>query len=109
MGRLEIGLEKPQAAIPFIEKALHYDPQLLEARASLGLAYLRAGRPALAVAQLEQSASLDYYGDLHYMLYKAYRDLGKTELAENALATSQALRRKTAARDQALIRSAESQ
>jgi tetratricopeptide (TPR) repeat protein len=109
MGRLEIGLAKPKAAIPYIERALHYDPHLLEAHASLGLAYLRAGSPALAVTQLEQSASLDYYGDLHYMLYQAYRDLGKTELAENALAVSQALRRKTAARDQALIRSAETQ
>jgi tetratricopeptide (TPR) repeat protein len=109
MGRLEIGLQKPQVAIPYLERALRYDPQLLEARASLGLAYLRAGKAVLAVPQFERSMSLDYYGDLHYMLYQAYLELGKTVPAENALATSQALRRKTQFRDQALIRSAENQ
>ena len=109
MGRLEIGQQKPQSAIPYLEKALSYDPQLLEARASLGLAYLRAGKPALAVPQFQRSISLDYYGDLHYMLYQAYRELGNRDLAESALSTSQALRRKTQSRDQALIRSAESQ
>jgi tetratricopeptide (TPR) repeat protein len=107
MGRVKIGFQKPQTAIPYLEKALHYDPHLISAHASLGLAYLRAGKPALAVPQLEQSASLDYYGDLHYMLYQAYSKLGKTALAGNALAVSQALRRKTESRDQALIRSAE--
>lgn len=106
MGRVEIGLQKPQVAIGYLEKALSYDPHLLEARASLGLAYLRAGRPALAVPQMEESASLDYYGDLHYMLYQAYNQLGKKHLASQALAVSQALRRETEARDEALLQAA---
>jgi tetratricopeptide (TPR) repeat protein len=109
MGRLEIGVAQPETAIPYLEKALRYDPHLLDARASLGLAYLRSGKPGLAVPQLQRAISLDYYGDLHYMLYQAYHELGNTELAENALAASQALRRKTQSRDQALIRSAERQ
>jgi tetratricopeptide (TPR) repeat protein len=109
MGRLEIGLAQPKNAIPYLQNALRFDPDLLEARASLGLAYLRAGKPALAVPQLQRAIPLDYYGDLHYMLYQAYRELGSTDLAENALAASQALRRKTQSRDQALIRSVERQ
>ncbi len=109
MGRLKIGLAQPKTAIPYLEKALRYDPDLLEARASLGLAYLRAGKPGLAVPQLQRAVSLDYYGDLHYMLYQAYHELGSKELAENALAASQALRRKTQSRDQSLIRSVETQ
>ncbi len=107
MGRFELGEQRPDKAINYLEKALRYDPSLLEARASLGMAYLRAGKPALAVPQLQESASLDYYGDLHYMLYQAYRDLGQTARARDALATSQAMRGKTEARDQAVIHTTE--
>ncbi|MGH9343779.1 MAG: hypothetical protein ACRD19_08465, partial [Terriglobia bacterium] len=98
---------QPAKAIGYLEKALHYDPSLLEARASLGMAYLKAGKPALAVPQLQESAALDYYGDLHYMLYQAYRALGRAALAQDALATSQAMRKKTEARDQAVIGSSQ--
>jgi hypothetical protein len=73
------------------------------------LAYLTAGKPALAVPQFKMAISLDYYGDLHYMLYQRYHELGNTERAENALAASQPLRRKTQSRDQALIGSVENQ
>ncbi|HEX5481593.1 MAG TPA: tetratricopeptide repeat protein [Terriglobia bacterium] len=107
MGRVDLGRKEPEKAITCLEKALHYEPDLLPARASLGMAYLHAGKPGLAVPQLERSASLDYYGDLHYMLYQAYRQLGKNELAQSALTESQALRRKTQARDAAVMRSAE--
>ncbi|MGH9378315.1 MAG: tetratricopeptide repeat protein [Terriglobia bacterium] len=107
MGRLVLGQQKPEEAIGYLGAALRLEPHLLAARASLGMAYLRAGKPALAVPQLEAAASLDDYGDLHYMLYQAYLKLGKTTRARNALAASQALRRKTEARDQARIRSAE--
>jgi tetratricopeptide (TPR) repeat protein len=107
LGRATIGLQKPEIAIACLEQALRYDPSLLKARASLGIAYLHAGKPALAAEQLEEAASLDHYGDLHYMLYQAYREMGKTELARNALAVSQAFRRKTAAAAQVRLESDE--
>ncbi|MGH9452910.1 MAG: hypothetical protein ACRD2O_02955, partial [Terriglobia bacterium] len=63
-------------------------------------------KPALAVAQLERSAGIDRYGNLHYLLYEAYRQEAKPQLAAQALARSQELRRKSALDDQAKIRAA---
>jgi tetratricopeptide (TPR) repeat protein len=57
-------------AIPYLQKALRYDANLLEAHASLGKAYLRAGRPDAAVTELEKVLQFDFYGDLHYCLLK---------------------------------------
>ncbi len=103
MGNWCIAQRQPQKAIPFLERAVHLEPALLEARASLGKAYLRTAQPARAVPELEKVIAIDHYGDLHYLLYQAYRELGKTELAQTALAKSQELRRQSVAEDQAKI------
>ncbi len=103
LGRLYVSERQTDKGIPYLEAALHYDPTLVEARPVLGKAYLKAGKPDLAVLQLERSTGIDRYGDLHYLLYQAYRDQGKTALAAQALARSQELRRKSAADDQAKI------
>ena len=88
-----------EKAIPYLQKALRYDANLLQARATLGKAYLRAGRPGAAVSELEKALSLDFYGDLHYLLYQAYRGLGKVELARSALSRSEEMRKNSVARD----------
>ena len=93
-----IGREQ-EKAIPYLQKALRYDANLLQARASLGKAYLRAGRPEAAASELEKALPLDFYGDLHYLLYQAYRDLGKVELARAALSRSEEMRKNSVARD----------
>ena len=98
---------QPASGIPYLEAALRYDPTLQEARPVLGKAYLKAGKPGLAVEQLERSTEIDRYGDLHYLLYQAYHEEGKPELAARALARSQELRRKSASDDQAKIRPAD--
>jgi len=103
LGSLYVNQREPAEGIPYLEAALRYDPSLTEARPVLGKAYLKVGKPDRAIAQLEQSAAIDRYGDLHYLLYQAYRDDGKPELAAQALARSQELRRKSAADDQAKI------
>jgi len=103
MGRLYVSQREPEKGIPYLEGALRYDPGLIEARALLGKAYLKAGKAASAAAQLEQAVATDRYGDLHYLLYQAYRQEGKTQLAAQALARSQELRRKSQADDQAKI------
>ncbi|HUY15786.1 MAG TPA: tetratricopeptide repeat protein [Terriglobia bacterium] len=103
LGQLYVVERQPQKGIPYLEAALRYDPGLIEARPALGKAYLKMGKPAQAVAQLQASASIDRYGDLHYLLFEAYRDEGKPGLASQALARSQELRRKSAADDQAKI------
>jgi tetratricopeptide (TPR) repeat protein len=107
MGSWYVVQRQPQAAIPYLVRSLRLDPSLLEARAVLGKAYLRTGHAALAAPELEKAIEMDRYGDLHYMLYQAYRDLGKKDLAQMALAQSQELRKKSAADDQARIKQTE--
>jgi tetratricopeptide (TPR) repeat protein len=104
LGSLYVNKREPTKAIPYLETALRYDPSLTEARPVLGKAYLKVGKPDRAIAQLEQSSPIDRYGDLHYLLYEAYRDDGKPELAAQALARSQELRRKSAEDDQSKIK-----
>jgi tetratricopeptide (TPR) repeat protein len=85
--------------IPYLEKALSYDANLLEAHAMLGRAYVNGGKPAAAIHELQKALSLDRHGDLHYLLYRAYKDLGKTELARAALVKSAELRKNSVERD----------
>jgi tetratricopeptide (TPR) repeat protein len=99
LGQLYVSGREQEKAIPYLQKALRYDANLLEARAILGRAYLRAGKPAAAAAQIEKALTLDLYGDLHYLLYRAYHDLGKTELARAALNRSTEMRKNSVARD----------
>jgi tetratricopeptide (TPR) repeat protein len=107
MGDWYVEQRQPQAGIPYLVRSLRYDPALLEARAALGKAYLRTGQATLAVPELEKALVLDRYGDLHYLLYQAYRDLGKMDRARTVLAQSEELRRRSAAEDQAKIKQAE--
>ena len=103
LGRVYLGEHEEQKSIPYFEAALRYDPGLEEAHAGLGQAYVRIGDDARAVPQLKQAMVLDYYGDLHHLLYVAYSRLGELALAQEALARSQELRRKSAAAHQARV------
>ncbi|MCI0622658.1 MAG: tetratricopeptide repeat protein [Acidobacteria bacterium] len=103
LGRLHLSQREPEKGIPYLQEALRREPALLEARGTLGKAYLRAGRPAEAVNELETALGLDVYGDLHYLLYEAYRKLGKRDLAQQALARSEEMRKTSMARDQAKL------
>jgi tetratricopeptide (TPR) repeat protein len=99
LGRLYVTAREHEKAIPYLQKALRYDTNLLEANASLGKAYLRAGKPDAAVTELEKALPLDFYGDLNYLLYQAYRELGKAELARTALSRSEEMTKRSVARD----------
>jgi len=102
-GALYLAERQSAEAIPYLQKAVRRDPSMLAAHAALGKAYLRTGNPQLAVPELEKSLALDHYGDLHFLLSQAYRQLGKNELAQQALARSQELRKDSAAADQAKL------
>lgn len=99
LGQMYVNGREQEKGIPYLQKALRYDANLLEARAFLGRAYLRAGKPQAAAAEIEKALSLDFYGDLHYLLYRAYQALGKTELATAALKRSGEMRKNSVARD----------
>jgi Tfp pilus assembly protein PilF len=107
LGRVYFSNRDMPRSIEYFQEALRFDPRFLPARAALGRAYMRVGKPASAVSELEKAASTDYYGDLHYLLAMAYRQLGKADLATQALAVSQEMRKKSAAHDQAGVATAE--
>jgi tetratricopeptide (TPR) repeat protein len=103
LGRLYVLDNENEKAVPFLRRALQLQPNLNEASGILGTAYVRMGQFVDAIPRLEKAASLDHYGNIHYLLYLAYRRLGKAELAQEALARSQDIRRSSLERDQALI------
>jgi tetratricopeptide (TPR) repeat protein len=107
LGCVYFGKHDIPKSIEYFQGALRFDPRLLQARAALGRAYMRAGNPVSAVPELEKAAPMDYYGDLHYLLSMAYRQLGKADLAEQALVVSQELRKKSAAHHEAVVAAAE--
>ena len=107
MGNWFIAERQPQKAIRPLEGALRFDPGLVEAHAALGKAFLRTGQAVLAISELNKATALDRYGDLHYLLFEAYRDLGRNNLAQTALARSQELRKKSEADDQARMNGAQ--
>jgi tetratricopeptide (TPR) repeat protein len=103
LGRLYVAKRETEKAVPYLEKALRYQPDMPEASNLLGTAYVRLGKDAMAILALEKAAPFDFYGDVHYQMYVAYRKLGKPELAKKALARSEELRRSSAATDQAIF------
>jgi tetratricopeptide (TPR) repeat protein len=103
LGRLYVGTHETEKAVPYLQRALRYQPDMAEASDLLGTAYVRLGQDAQAIPELEKAAPNDFYGDVHYQLYVAYRRLGKPELAGKALARSQELRRTSAAKHQAMV------
>jgi len=103
LGRLYVATHETEKAVPYLQKALRYQPDMAEASDLLGTAYVRLGQDAQAIPELEKAAPFDFYGDVHYQLYVAYRRLGKPDLAGKALARSQELRRTSAARHQAMV------
>ena len=103
LGRLYVQKHENEKAVPYLQKALRYEPDMPDANDLLGTAYVRMGRDAKAIPLLQKAISIDFYGDIHYQMYVAYRRLGKTELAQQALARSQELRRNSAAEHQAMV------
>jgi len=107
LGRVYFQNRDIPRSIEYFQGALRFDPTFLPARAALGRAYMRVDDPAGAVPELEKAVSTDHSGDLHYLLSTAYRQLGKTDLAAQALAVSQELRKKSAALHEAGVAAAE--
>jgi tetratricopeptide (TPR) repeat protein len=107
LGRVYFQDRDVPKSIEYFQAAVRFDPGFLPARAALGRAYMRLGKPAIAAPELEKAASTDRAGDLHYLLALAYRQLGKSELAAQALAVSERLRKTALAHHQAAVAAAE--
>jgi len=103
LGRFYVQKRENDKAVPYLQKALRLQPDLVEASSLLGTAYVRMGQFADAVPKLQQAASLDFYGNVHYQLFLAYKKLGEAQLAQKALARSQQLRQSSLEHDEAVV------
>jgi tetratricopeptide (TPR) repeat protein len=95
-------LQKAEASIPPLKKAVEANPNLLPAHHALGRAYMQLGQDADAVPHLKAALPIDEDGSLHYQLGQAYRTTGQMELAKQTLATYQQMQREMKAQQREL-------
>jgi predicted Zn-dependent protease len=85
LGDTLLHAQKPQDALPFLQKALLRNPALLPDQEAIGMAYIQTGQPAKAVPHLKAALPIDEDGSLHYQLARAYQVTGEKELASAML------------------------
>jgi tetratricopeptide (TPR) repeat protein len=71
-------------AIALLSQIVEKDPKSSGAHVALGVALIRAGRGAEAVARLQTAAGLGAFGDVYRHLADAYALIGQTELSARA-------------------------
>jgi predicted Zn-dependent protease len=102
MGETWLKSQQPGKAVPLLEGLVRRDPKLLPAQAALGRAYVEVGDMARAIAPLQAALETDQDGSLHYQLARAYRATGRSELAAQALAQFQEIRKSAEAQAESL-------
>jgi len=85
LGDTLLNSQKPQEAVPCLQKAVTLNPQLLAAHSSLARAYLALGQAEKAVPHLKTALPIDEDGSLHYQLGRAYQARGELALARELL------------------------
>jgi len=93
LGDIDVRLHRFGQAVPYLRKTLAQNPDLLIAHADLGKSLAHSGAVSEAITELTEAKPVDRYGDIHYELFQLYREQGKTDLAQKALATSEQLRK----------------
>lgn len=93
LGKTFLQTQEASKAVPLLARAVKLDPKLLPARGALGRAHLEIGEAAQAIPHLEAALPTDTDGSLHYQLARAYRAMGQTDLASQALAKFQEIQR----------------
>ena len=83
-------------AIPILERAPAAKDAPVAAHASLGRAYVQAGRYEEALPHLIVAAKDDQDGDTHLQLARAFQALGRPADAQKAMADYQRLRQRAA-------------
>jgi predicted Zn-dependent protease len=102
-GRIDFANGNTSRAEERARQAIAAEPAYLPAHELLGKILWKRDDAAGASAELRQALPLDHYGDLHYLLYRAYRKQGKTTLAQQALEQSKHMRQTTLAEAQAEV------
>ena len=93
LGDTILNSQKPQEAIPYLERVVESDPQMLPAQKSLGLAYLQTGQAGKAIVHLKEALTIDQDGSVHYQLGRAYQVHGDRELSSAMLKQYQEMQR----------------
>ena len=106
-GDLYLNQQLSEKALPYLEKAVAADPQLLQAKASLARAYLQSGQAVNAAKYLKEVLPMDEDGTLHFELARAYRAAGKADLAKQAMARYLELKKRSEDAQAELERDAE--
>lgn len=104
LGDVLLTSQKAADALPLLSKAIHDDPGLLPAHASLARAYLALGQADRAIPHLKAALSIDEDGSLHYQLGRAYQARGELELARQTLQQYQKIHERQEAEKQSLNR-----
>jgi tetratricopeptide (TPR) repeat protein len=81
LGDALLNLQRPESAIPQLEKVVTREPKNLRAHASLGRALLLAQKLPQAIQHLEQALPSDRDGAITYQLAQAYRNAGEPQKA----------------------------
>jgi tetratricopeptide (TPR) repeat protein len=102
-GKIDLANGNARRAEERARQAIAAEPAYLPAHELLGKILWKKDDAAGASAELREALPLDHYGDLHYLLYRAYRKQGKTALAQQALEQSKRLRQTTLAEAQAEV------
>ncbi len=90
-GEFELGdslfnLGQPELALPHLRRAASLSPDVFAMQAMLGRVLLQMGDSQGAAPVLERAAKHDPDGSIHFQLATAYRNLGRADLARQALA-----------------------
>jgi tetratricopeptide (TPR) repeat protein len=102
-GKIDFASGNTARAEERARQAIAAEPAYLPAHELLGKILWKKDDAAGAATELRQALPLDHYGDLHYLLFRAYRKQGKTALAQQALEQSKRLRQTTLAEAQAEV------
>lgn len=92
MGDILVRQHKYGMAIPYLQRALAREPELLTGHGDLGKCYAELGNVDAAIREISLALPTDRAGDLHYLLSLQYKKLGELGRARRALAESQKLR-----------------
>lgn len=103
LGSIAIQAHRDEEAVEYLEGYLRVRPDQKLALAELGKAYFHLKRFQDAAVALEKAKSVDRYGDIHFQLAAALKQLGRKEEAATALRESTQIREKEHARERKLI------
>lgn len=99
LGDIATRQQRNEEGIELLTRCIELDPERPAAHASLGRALLHAGRYAEAVTHLEVARSMDTYGDIHFQLSQALKQLGRAGESAQAMEQSARIRKEQLQRE----------